>query len=129
MTDHERGFNPGERYLFLADGGGQFPIDDISRFWDELMGDGELSADMNHWEMHPEGNEVLFVLSGGMDLVLDELAGERTVRLDPEQAGVVPQGIWHRQIVRAATSPSPTASALSTGLTSPEVNRYAKQDR
>jgi mannose-6-phosphate isomerase-like protein (cupin superfamily) len=51
-------------------------------------------------EMHPDGDEVLFLWSGAMDVVL-ELGGEEVVRpLAPREAFVVPRGVWHRTVVR-----------------------------
>jgi len=52
-------------------------------------------------EMHPDGDELLFVVSGAMDLILDDgdeqaVGAETTVRLGPGQAYVVPRGVWHR---------------------------------
>ena len=34
----------------------------------------------DEWEMHPGGDELLYLLTGALDVVLDEPAGERTLR-------------------------------------------------
>ena len=114
-------FDPAAQYLFLADGGRALDLPEPDQLWRELEGqapvsdaarpvaeDGgwlfsgyELSADMDHWEMHPEGNEVLYVVSGAMDLVIEEGSGDRTIALTAGTACLIPQGAWHRQIVRA----------------------------
>jgi mannose-6-phosphate isomerase-like protein (cupin superfamily) len=47
-------------------------------------------------EMHPDGDELLFVVSGAVEVVL--LEPERVVRLAAGQALVVPKGVWHRVV-------------------------------
>ena len=48
------------------------------------------------WEMHPKGDEVVYLLEGEVDLVLWMDEGERTVRVDsPGSYIVVPKGTWH----------------------------------
>ena len=51
-------------------------------------------------EMHPDGDELLFLVEGAIDIALDKEAGEQVVPLDTGQAFVVPRGIWHRIIVK-----------------------------
>jgi mannose-6-phosphate isomerase-like protein (cupin superfamily) len=65
-----------------------------------LVGAYEMKQDTSTWEMHPEGDELLVLLSGALDIVLDEAAGQRTVALETGQTCLVPRGTWHRQIVR-----------------------------
>jgi mannose-6-phosphate isomerase-like protein (cupin superfamily) len=50
--------------------------------------------------MHPLGDELLFLLSGAVDIVFDSGQGERIVELKENGACVVPRGTWHKQIVR-----------------------------
>ena len=54
----------------------------------------------DEWEMHPSGDELLYLLTGAIDAVLDEPGGERLVALRGGQACLVPQGVWHRLILR-----------------------------
>jgi mannose-6-phosphate isomerase-like protein (cupin superfamily) len=61
-----------------------------------LMGSVPQKADWPHWERHPAGDEILVLLSGEIDLVLQTRAGARTTRLKAGQTFVVPQGTWHR---------------------------------
>ena len=51
------------------------------------------------WEMHPDGDETLTLLSGLIHLVFEEADGERTIVLKAGESKVIPAGIWHRQIV------------------------------
>ncbi len=46
-------------------------------------------------EMHPDGDEVLVLASGCIDVVLELPDGTRTVRVGPGEALVVPRGVWH----------------------------------
>ena len=47
-------------------------------------------------EMHPDGDELLFLISGHVSVLLEEEGSKRVVELDPGQAVVVPRGVWHR---------------------------------
>ncbi|MCZ6830327.1 MAG: cupin domain-containing protein [Gammaproteobacteria bacterium] len=48
------------------------------------------------WEMHPMGDEFLYLLEGDTDLVLMQDGKEETVRVHiPGDYVVVPQGVWH----------------------------------
>jgi len=58
-----------------------------------------MKADWPHWEMHPRGDEVLVLLDGRLELILDEPGGERRVRFGPGQTVVIPAGVWHRALV------------------------------
>jgi mannose-6-phosphate isomerase-like protein (cupin superfamily) len=51
-------------------------------------------------EVHPDGDEILYLISGGVDVILEEADGDRTVSVKPGQAVVVPQGVWHRVELR-----------------------------
>ena len=53
-------------------------------------------------EMHPEADELLVVVSGAIDVVLQETAAERTISLEAGQAAIVPRGAWHRLVMRKA---------------------------
>ena len=53
----------------------------------------------DEWEMHPGGDELLYLLRGALDVVLDEPAGERSFGLRGGQACIVPNGVWHRLIL------------------------------
>lgn len=62
---------------------------------------GHQSASWSHWEMHPEGDEILYLLGGAMTVLLQEEGGERAIPLSPGTACVVPQGVWHTARVDA----------------------------
>jgi mannose-6-phosphate isomerase-like protein (cupin superfamily) len=52
-------------------------------------------------EVHPDGDEFLYIVSGTMELILDDgdeaaVGAETNVILRAGDAYVVPRGIWHR---------------------------------
>ncbi|MBV8957461.1 MAG: cupin domain-containing protein [Actinobacteria bacterium] len=65
------------------------------------IGAPELTGDPPHdGEVHPDGDELLYLVSGAVSLRLELPEGERTVELGPGDAVVVPQGIWHKVTLR-----------------------------
>jgi mannose-6-phosphate isomerase-like protein (cupin superfamily) len=51
-------------------------------------------------ELHPDGDEILVLVSGAMDVVLEQDGREIVTSLEPGNAFVVPRGVWHRTVVR-----------------------------
>ena len=109
-TDTPASFDLKTTYIHLADSAPahQVPVD--ANFWATIherseLADGRLvmklnqSADWPHWEMHPAGDEVLYLISGEMELILDENGQERHVPFKAGSAFIVPRGIWHRALV------------------------------
>ena len=47
-------------------------------------------------EMHPDADELLFLVSGRVRVVLELEDGHRETELAGGQALVVPRGVWHR---------------------------------
>ena len=98
-------FDPGDTFIDIA-GDAATPIEVTETFWSDLMSgrvtiEGFMMARLpvtgtsEHWERHPEGEEILYLLSGTVEVVLDEGAGENRVRLDAGRALIVPRGVWH----------------------------------
>lgn len=57
------------------------------------------------WEVHPEGDEFVYLLSGDTDFLLRIEGADQTVRVDtPGQFVVVPRGTWHTARPHAPTS-------------------------
>jgi quercetin dioxygenase-like cupin family protein len=49
------------------------------------------------WERHPDGDELLHVLEGAIDLTVLTDDGTTELRLDAGSVFVCPKGLWHRQ--------------------------------
>jgi uncharacterized cupin superfamily protein len=47
------------------------------------------------------GDEIVYVLTGAIDLVLQEPGGNRTIPLESGTGHLVPRGVWHTARVRA----------------------------
>lgn len=113
-------FTLDEAFAFLQDGGSAPIVVKDAGFWSELMsgkptspgpalvanGSGWLvgiyaiSQDAQAWERHPAGDELLTMLRGEMDVVLEQPGGDATLTLREGQSCLVPRGTWHRQVVR-----------------------------
>ena len=54
-----------------------------------------MNADWTNWEMHPVGDELLFMLEGSATFLLDLRDGVREVALHAGRLLVIPRGVWH----------------------------------
>ena len=101
-------------YVRLADEGGAVPVDVGNDCWMPIdshcdFSNGRLvraflmTDNSSEWEMHPEGDELLFLLSGAIEMVLQIRDRERVVKLRPGAACIVPRGVWHRANIRRAS--------------------------
>ena len=106
-------FSLDSTYIHLRADESALAMEGGARFWagiedrhdldhGRLMGCTGQSADWDHWERHPAGDEILTLLSGELELVLDTGHGEERALLKPGQTFIVPKGVWHRGIVRMA---------------------------
>lgn len=61
-------------------------------------------TDWPMWEMHPNGDEVVCLLSGAVSFMLERAAGNETIALkDSGSYVLVPKGVWHTaKVSRAA---------------------------
>jgi len=50
-------------------------------------------------EMHPEGDEFIYLISGAISVVLEEHP-QRIEDMQPGECFIVPRGIWHRLLIR-----------------------------
>lgn len=67
-----------------------------------LVGIFHQDADWPTWEQHPNGEEVVVLLTGRADLIQWIDGAERVVPLEPCQAVVNPPGVWHTARVHEA---------------------------
>jgi len=54
-----------------------------------------VDKDWSNWEVHPAGEELVYVLAGEIDMVFEFDGGSRTVRLKERMGVLVPRGVWH----------------------------------
>jgi mannose-6-phosphate isomerase-like protein (cupin superfamily) len=108
----DAGFDPFATLVHLREDGRALPVEWTPGVFGELAAGGrdrvvgvkhgvhpsDFHAD--EWEVHPAGDELLYILTGAIDAVLEEPGGERLVSLRGGQACLVPQGVWHRLILR-----------------------------
>ena len=96
-------FDPVRTYAFLSDGGVAARVEATEGFWRELISgaphsedatlvaDGDrwllsaydMTASMTAWERHPAGDEILCVMSGHLEAVIEGQTGERVVASPP----------------------------------------------
>ena len=55
----------------------------------------DVEGGAGHEEMHPEGDEFVYLLSGEAVLMLEQPVGVSKVPLSGRAAVVVPRGVWH----------------------------------
>ena len=104
--------DPFATYVHLHAGGAAVAATRTATFWrdlrsapdDRIVGavHGRDAGDLHptEAEMHPHGDELLCLLSGSLDVVLEEPDGDRAVPLRAGQVFVVPRGAWHRLALR-----------------------------
>lgn len=105
-------FSLRETFVHLKDLGQATGVTAESGFWNALEARPELQVgrmvgaipmerDMPVWEMHPSGDELLVILSGAFDLVLQDRSGDQIIALEAGHSFLVPFGVWHRLHVRS----------------------------
>ncbi|PSB25620.1 cupin [Stenomitos frigidus] len=117
MTHEVDCFSLSSTYVVLGDDGSAIPVAVSDRFFEALehkFGDFKGKRLLSHftfhqdwdtWEMHPAGDEFVCLLSGQVDLILEQVGAEKTVRLStPGSYTLIPQGIWHTAKVHTPCS-------------------------
>jgi mannose-6-phosphate isomerase-like protein (cupin superfamily) len=96
-----------DRYVHLAADGASKVVPGGTAFWAlpapeiEAFGKGwlvaefECSEDWPNWEMHPQADEVVVLLSGSIELLVEHEAGVEATRIRHRGTVVVPKGRWH----------------------------------
>lgn len=78
-------------------------------FWDMpaagddgwLVTEFAFAEDWPNWEMHPLGDEFVYLLAGAVDLLLEQDGALRVIALRDSGAVLVPRGAWHTAKVKA----------------------------
>ncbi|MBU0726465.1 MAG: cupin domain-containing protein [Alphaproteobacteria bacterium] len=111
-AESNSGFGLFDTYFQLRADGVALPMPVTPEFWAELgteklpfagwlVSSFEMQPGATHWECHPQGDEIVFMLSGAIDVVLEEEAGNRTLSLAAGQSGFIPRGLWHQIVIHA----------------------------
>ncbi|HEY6562458.1 MAG TPA: cupin domain-containing protein [Polyangiaceae bacterium] len=109
MTDVLRARHVHDTHVHFGDGGGAYAIDVTPSFWPDLMSGklreleqgrlmtyGEFAKDWDSWEMHPNGDELVLLLSGSVTFVLELDGKEHELLLNTTGAfAIIPRGTWH----------------------------------
>jgi mannose-6-phosphate isomerase-like protein (cupin superfamily) len=105
--------DPAHTYVHLAANGSATQLPGGEQFWSlpeaeiERYGDGwlvsefECAADWPNWEMHPNADEFVYLLSGAAELWLELPGGLQRVALEGRRAVIVPRGVWHTAKIAA----------------------------
>jgi mannose-6-phosphate isomerase-like protein (cupin superfamily) len=107
-------FDISSTYLRLRPDASVEPLTVDNTFWQRIssgqLGDfhneflvagGTYEKDWPMWEMHPNGDEVVYLLSGSATFVLEQPQGNVAVELSkPGEYVLVPKGTWHTAKVR-----------------------------
>jgi mannose-6-phosphate isomerase-like protein (cupin superfamily) len=86
------------------------------------IGAPQIAGDPPHDdEMHPDGDELLYLVSGAVTVTLELSGGNTRVDLGAGDAIVVPQGVWHQittlepgQLIHITPGPNGDARPLPT---------------
>jgi len=110
-------FSLSSTYVVLGDNGDAIPVAVSDRFFEDLeskVGDFKEKRLISHFtfdkdwetrEMHPAGEEFVCLLSGQVDLILEQDGVEHTVQLSTSGSYVlVPRGTWHTARVHTPSS-------------------------
>lgn len=73
------------------------------------------SEPWGNWEVHPNGHEVVIVLSGRLTLIQEIDGAETRVELGPHQAAINPPGVWHTADVHEPTTALFITAGMGTG--------------
>jgi uncharacterized cupin superfamily protein len=110
-----------EAYVHLRDGGAANVIEVKSTFWEDLMSGGgppevralhaggwlvtdmTMTADVDHWESHVDGEELVVVIDGEVDLVSEKDGRTWTTTLKSGDMHLNAKGTWHTFNVKRPT--------------------------
>lgn len=68
-------------------------LNQIGENW--LITEFHFAEDWQTWEMHPHGEEIVYLLSGSMDLILEKDGISQTVELRSKGLVIIPEEMWH----------------------------------
>jgi len=105
--------DPAHEYILLGKNGATAVVDGGEKFWSQppgqlekfgrgwLVSEFTCSEDWPHWEVHPEGDELVYVLEGDVEFLLEQPTGLQRTRVQGRGLVIVHRGVWHTAQVRA----------------------------
>ena len=105
--------DPALEYILLGTNGATAVVDGGEKFWSlppgqlEKFGHGWLvseftcTEDWPNWEVHPEGDELVYVLEGDVEFLLEQPEGLQRIRVQGRGLVIVHRGLWHTARVHA----------------------------
>jgi uncharacterized cupin superfamily protein len=114
MMSETTAFDLCSTYLRLRPDASVEPLTVDNTFWQRLssgqLGDfhneflvagGNYEKDWPMWEMHPNGDEIVYLLAGSATFVLEQTQGNVAIELKkPVEYVLVPKGTWHTAKIR-----------------------------
>jgi quercetin dioxygenase-like cupin family protein len=100
-------------------------VRELGRLGDRLVGVMRFTGE-TPWERHPDGDELLHVLDGDVDVTVLTDTGPVHVPIAAGHLFVCPRGLWHRQHPRSAATilfATPTATTEASWADDPRVER------
>ncbi len=98
----------GEGKIKSVAGGNEFwslPSDKLDEFGEKwLITEFQFDEDWKTWEMHPHGEEIVYLLSGSLDLILEKDENLQTIELRGKGLVIIPRFTWHTAKVFAPSS-------------------------
>jgi mannose-6-phosphate isomerase-like protein (cupin superfamily) len=68
-------------------------LDKIGENW--LITEFNFEEDWKSWEMHPNGEEIVYLLTGSMDLILEKDGNQQIIELRGKGSVIIPRHTWH----------------------------------
>jgi mannose-6-phosphate isomerase-like protein (cupin superfamily) len=105
---------PTEDYLILSANGDVKAVPGGAAFWalpeaqidaygrDWLVAEFEFDTDWPNWEMHPDADELVYVLTGEATILLEQTSGVERIHVQAPGLVRVPRGIWHTAKIHSA---------------------------
>ncbi|MFZ6799976.1 cupin domain-containing protein [Undibacterium sp. Di24W] len=70
-----------------------------------LISEYTFSSDWTSWEMHPNGDETLYLISGEATLLLYSESEESRIEFNsPGSFVIIPKGVWHKALIKTCCS-------------------------
>lgn len=117
MSTNLQLFNVSSTYIVMDSDGSAIPIpvsntffEDLDRQFGDFKGKRLIShftfdQDWGSWEMHPDGDEFVCLLSGQTELILEQDGTETAILLNVAgDYALVPRGTWHTARIHKPSS-------------------------